>query len=322
MDYEVVHLEGKSVMTHNTENNMETASTQLTAKENFDQTENRDHRIGVVGDWHGETSWGMDAINTLADSGVHTIFHVGDFGFWGDEQGRGYLRKLQRVLGARNSFIYVTLGNHEDYNFIEKVYKPLDGMDGCFIYDQHPNIVILGRGFRWNWKGHRWISLGGAHSIDRYQRKPNKNWWKQESISDEDVAKSVIGGRADMMIAHDVPYGVDMFGSHHETMSDWTKAELDYAVISRLQLRKVTDIVQPVRYVHGHYHMKKNHYFKFSSQAGYELSVNGEVSEVDNNSICEEYVTNYICLDKEYSNDNFGFIDLETLEFSNYSSFG
>lgn len=304
------------------ETNIYNETRPLTAKENFDQTEHRDQRIGVVGDWHGETSFGMEVINTLADNGVRTILHVGDFGFWGDEQGRGFLRKLQRVLGQRNSFIYVTLGNHEDYNFIEKVYKPLEGMDGCFIYDQHPNIVILGRGFRWNWKGHRWISVGGAHSIDRYQRKPNKNWWKQESISDEDVAKSVIGGRADMMIAHDVPYGVEMFGSHRDARNGWTKAELDYAVISRLQLRKVTDIVQPVRYVHGHYHMKKNHSFKFSSPDGYEHSQRGVSSVPDNEIIHEEYVTNYICLDKEYSNDNFGFIVLENLEFEKYSSFG
>lgn len=306
------------------ENNVTTPTEtlKLTAQENFAQTEHRDHRIGVAGDWHGETSWGMDSINTLADNGVHTIFHVGDFGFWGDEQGRGYLHKLQRVLGQRNSFIYVTLGNHEDYGFIEKLYKPLEGMEGCFIYDKHPNIVILGRGFRWNWQGHRWLSLGGAHSIDRYGRKPYKNWWKQESISDEDVAHAVKGGRVDMMIAHDAPYGVDLFGSHRDAVGDWTKADLDYAVISRLQLRKVTDIVQPVRYVHGHYHMRKNHWFKFSSPAGYELAQQNNGGERDATSPEEEYLTNYICLDKEYSNNNIGFIDLKTLEFSNYSSFG
>lgn len=294
---------------------------ETTAKENFDLTPYRDTRVGVCGDWHGNTAWGMHAIDLLADNGIKTIFHVGDFGFWGDEQGRGYIRKLQRSLAKRSAYIYVTLGNHEDYNYIEKVFKPMDG-DDRFLYNKdYPNVAIFSRGARWNWQGHRWISVGGAHSIDRYSRKPGKSWWKQESISDEDVATAVAGGRADMMIAHDAPYGVDLFGSHRDAVGDWTKDALDYAVISRLQLRKVTDAVQPLRYIHGHYHMSKNHSYKFSSPAGFNAQ-QGDEAEHEHDAIREEYTTNYICLDKEYTNDNIGFIDLANLEFSKYSSFG
>lgn len=299
------------------------------AKENFDQTPHRDKNVGVCGDWHGNTAWGMVAIEKLADSGVRTIFHVGDFGFWGDEQGRGYLRKINRELVKTNTFLYVTLGNHEDYDYIKKVFKPVNGDHGFLAHDYYQNVIVLGRGYRWNWNDYRWISVGGANSIDRYQREEtmkkrgySKSWWEQESITDEDVQNATAGGRADMMIAHDVPYGVEMFGSHRDARNGWEKQDLDYAVLSRLQLRKITDVVQPLRYVHGHYHMARNHSFRFSSAGAYDVANNSEPHTPANEIIHEEYTTNYICMDKEYTNNNIGFIDLNTLEINRYSSFG
>lgn len=307
----------------------ENANLETTAKENFDLTPYRDTRVGVCGDWHGDTAWGMHAIELLANNGIKTIFHVGDFGFWGDEQGRGYLRKINRELVKTGAFLYVTLGNHENYDYIEKVFKPVNDDHNFLAHDNYQNVIILGRGYRWNWNDYRWISVGGANSIDRYQREEtmkkrgySKSWWTQESITDEDVQKATEGGRVDMMIAHDAPYGVDLFGSHRDASNGWEKQDLDYAVLSRLQLRKVTDVVQPLRYIHGHYHMSKNHSFRFSSSVGFDIQQgNTSEPETERDAIREEYMTNYICLDKEYTNDNIGFIDLTNLEFSKYSSF-
>jgi predicted phosphodiesterase len=45
------------------------------------------NRIGVAGDWHGNTGHALKALKLLAGNNIATIAHVGDFGVWPGNSG-------------------------------------------------------------------------------------------------------------------------------------------------------------------------------------------------------------------------------------------
>lgn len=213
-----------------------------------------DSQIAVSGDWHGDKAWAKVALYTLADYGINIVLHVGDFGFWPGNSGQKYLHYVNKVLKEKNMTLIVTLGNHEDYVQISR-FTPHPDHPG-FVYDENfPNILVANRGTRWNLEGVSFMSLGGGNSIDYAGRTEWVNWWKAERISLADVYAASEGGYADVMITHDCPAGVDIFGSHRDAGNGWSKDAISYAVESRYALRQVLDNVKPEILFHGHYHM-------------------------------------------------------------------
>lgn len=87
-----------------------------------------DERVVLAGDWHGNMRWAREAIPAAARTGASTILHVGDFGFWPGNEGAYFLRavdhwarQVQRPKGAPGiERILVTLGNHEDYDGLDR----------------------------------------------------------------------------------------------------------------------------------------------------------------------------------------------------------
>jgi hypothetical protein len=124
-----------------------------------------------------------------------------------------------------------------------------------FVYNRdYPHILVATRGARWEWNDVSFVSLGGANSIDFTWRTENINWWKGERIGLGDIYRTVEGGHADIMIAHDCPAGVNIFGSHRDAGNGWTPTEIAYAQESRVALRQAVDGVKPDILFHGHYH--------------------------------------------------------------------
>jgi hypothetical protein len=118
-------------------------------------------RIGVAGDWHGNTAWATRAVRKMAGllpaDGPRVIVHLGDFGIWPGAAGREYLARLDAALaeaGAELSFID---GNHEDFTQLARL-RP--GEDGRAQVTER--IYHLPRGHRWRWHGRDWLALGGA----------------------------------------------------------------------------------------------------------------------------------------------------------------
>lgn len=210
-------------------------------------------RIGVAGDWHGNTGWMKKAVKKFADVGVTHVLHVGDFGFWPGNSGKKYLHKVNKELSLHGITLYVTLGNHEDYVQISALpeHPVLEG----FVYNpDYPNIVVATRGARWSWNGVTFVSLGGANSIDASGRTEGISWWKEERISLGDIYRTISGGHADIMISHDCPAGVNIFGSHRDEKNGWYPTDIAYAQESREALRQAVDGVKPNILFHGHYH--------------------------------------------------------------------
>lgn len=209
--------------------------------------------IGIAGDWHGNTGWAKHALLKFAHMEIKHVLHVGDFGFWPGNSGRKYLYKVNKTAEMYGITLYVTLGNHEDYVQVS-AFKEHPTMKGFVYHIDYPRIVVATRGARWEWNDVSFVSLGGANSIDFTGRTEGISWWKEERISLGDIYRTVEGGHADIMIAHDCPAGVDIFGSHRDAKNGWTPTEIAYAQESRMALRQAVDGVKPDILFHGHYH--------------------------------------------------------------------
>ncbi|MGH8775329.1 MAG: metallophosphoesterase [Jiangellaceae bacterium] len=216
-------------------------------------------RLGIAGDWHGNRGWALRCVRALADAGVGEIYHLGDFGIWPGPRGREYLLKLDAALASHAMTTFVTPGNHEDYDQIDEL-PALDlGHDIGAVQWITDHIALLPRGHRWERNGWSFVSLGGAPSVDRWSRREGLNWWAAEAITDDDVARVVDGGHADVMLAHDAPdaaLGTPRVASVlRSNPVGWSGSALRYATEGRDRMTAAFLAVEPRLFLHGHYHL-------------------------------------------------------------------
>lgn len=214
-------------------------------------------RIGIVGDTHSLYPAMELACKLFAEEGITEILQVGDFGFWPGSPGENFLSRTRRALEKHGQTLYVTPGNHEDYRQIAKFPLREDGWQVA----RKDSILVAPRGHRWEWEGRSFVSLGGAPSVDRAFRLQKQRmtgfplWWKEEEVTEEDVAKTVEGGYADIMVAHDAPFGVPTIErkiAHNP--NGFLEEDLAYALVGRERMLKAVSGVKPKVYFHGHYH--------------------------------------------------------------------
>lgn len=215
-------------------------------------------KIGIVGDTHGNSAVTLKILDELKAQDIDTIVHVGDFGFWPGKAGGLFLAQVNTHLAKNGQTLYVTPGNHEDYTFLKSLWIHEDGWGRA-----REHILVAPRGHRWEWDGVSFVSLGGAPSVDRAWRLKAQRaqgfpvWWKEEDITPEDMDKTISGGYADVMIAHDAPFGVPAVERGIAgNPFNFTEADLRYAYEGRLKMREVVDAVAPKFFFHGHYHFK------------------------------------------------------------------
>lgn len=216
--------------------------------------------IGVAGDWHGNRRWALRCVQTFADSGIGEIYHLGDFGIWPGPSGRQYLLDLEAALVGQSMVMFVTPGNHEDYDQIAELPLMDLGHDLGAVQWITDHIALLPRGHRWERAGWSFVSLGGAPSIDRWHRREGADWWPAEAITDEDVAVVVEGGPAEVMLAHDAPDAVlgtpAVASVLHSNPLGWPVHALNYASQGRAHMTTAFLAVEPSLFLHGHFHVK------------------------------------------------------------------
>lgn len=168
-----------------------------------------DHAL-ILGDMHGDLGAARKQVERARATGVEfdTIIQVGDAGVgpWPTNRGREGPRDrlgpgLARIARDLDVTWLITPGNHENYDTIDAL--PFDN-EGRRVLDDR--VLILPRGHRFTLGGVRFGSLGGAFSIDANLRVPGRSWWRQERITDADVA--ALGTEPlDVLVTHDVPEG-------------------------------------------------------------------------------------------------------------------
>lgn len=212
-----------------------------------------DERIGFAGDWHGNTEWALAALMSFSYAKVRVIYHLGDFGFWGGENGAMYLRRLNRLLTQNNQMILAVPGNHENYDLLDT--WPIND-EGFLVNPDYPLIWAIPRGHAWLQGGARFAGLGGAFSIDIGSRTPGVSWWPQEFILPENVEAlennldALNWDSVDVFLSHDTPEGAYVGKKEFILPPELEKP----AEECRRRLRLAVDRAKPKSLVHGHWH--------------------------------------------------------------------
>jgi hypothetical protein len=210
--------------------------------------------VGFAGDWHGNVSWIGRAIPALRRAGVTTLYHVGDFGIW--PGATAYIETIEYWAKLAGLTIWVTTGNHDDYDQIDALFAD----DPSMPKQLSEHVWVLPRGYRWHQADRTFVSLGGAASIDVDARVPGKTWWEQEQIQPADVAQTIAGGHADIMISHEAPLTGTPAVSRlrQENRNGLSSDVLAYAALAAARLTEAAEAVRPTIHVHGHWHAPGN----------------------------------------------------------------
>lgn len=210
-------------------------------------------KILIAGDTHCNILHFKDVLFPAAlREGCDRIFVVGDFGYWPrDDAGLRFLKWLNKLSQECAIPVYWLDGNHDDHHALRDLKKPVLDAEG--FWKIRPNIWYSPRGHRWTWGGVRFLSLGGAYSIDREVRVIGKSWFWEEMINPDDVAACGTD-KVDVMLAHDVPAGLPMA----EIMAGQGRGFyiIPEAYKNTMYVRDVVDAVNPEWFIHGHYHLK------------------------------------------------------------------
>ena len=219
-------------------------------------------KILCVGDIHGNTFDLKRAVKHAYDQGCERVFFLGDFGWWHDNS------KL--LAAAESAFANTGLitewidGNHENF---DDLYSHEIG-DGGYRW-LSPFVRHIPRGSIETINGKKFLFMGGAISIDRWERKPGKSYWPQEAISDADIIHAAnmmnyVGGSVDVVLAHDgplMPRGTNK-NSDGYWPSEW-KLDLALSDLNREKLKIVADYAKAKLWVHGHHHTRWTGEYEF-----------------------------------------------------------
>ena len=198
----------------------------------------RDQAICIMGDVEGDWKTMMEIIN---EDQPDMVLQVGDFGYWPDRPEYKYSRQIRKNKVP----IYFCDGNHEDHKNLGKLCKQR-GSPGPIAVG--PNIFYMPRGSVLNLPdGRKVLFMGGAESVDKRQRTPGYDWFKQELILPEDLANLPDEDtKVDIVISHTCPLEFQIVPDIY--------ADIFASDPCRAMLSQVLHKFQPELWYFGHFH--------------------------------------------------------------------
>lgn len=229
-------------------------------------------KLGMMGDVHGwypSVKRCLIAINRLAPE-VDTVYQLGDFGLYPDAD--EFYDLVENRLAKTNTTLYVTPGNHEDWDYVNSL--PI-GPDHRYEKPLRDHIIVLDRGWSALIDATSFVSLGGAPSVDRTYRQQNGWPWSEgETITRKDLYYLP---RARVMLAHDAPFGsrqIQQFiGSNP---FGFLQRDLEYADSGREIMTEAIELVRPEVFFHGHYHIPVDEAVNASWGSFHQIGLNAD----------------------------------------------
>lgn len=193
-------------------------------------------KAAIFGDTHADRKFLDTIINQLKDK-VDAIIQVGDFGYWPDD--------YPEMIEPYEMPVYFIDGNHEQHQLLQANYRqPINKITD--------NLYYINRGEKFVIQGTNCLFIGGASSIDYRFRKLNHDWFKEESITYDDLDKSLSHSKPiDVVISHDCPLSLNMNGNNDFPKGDQDREKLDIILNAFL----------PKFWFFGHWHKWYENYY-------------------------------------------------------------
>lgn len=207
-------------------------------------------KVLFLGDTHGNARWLNMVFETAAGNEIDAIFVVGDFGYWEHQEGGAeFLDVVQELAVESGIDLYWLDGNHENHPLLREKYTETD--DRGFILIR-PNVFYAPRGHRWTWDGIRFMSLGGATSIDKRWRTEGVSWWPEEDLTQAEVDAALADPTpVDILLTHDKPLLSD---------PQWGQRPVyEELLANQEKVQQVVDALTPRLLIHGHLHHRYTH---------------------------------------------------------------
>ncbi|MGC4154467.1 MAG: metallophosphoesterase [Propionicimonas sp.] len=236
-------------------------------------------RILLAGDLHGSIRAAEQVIDYAAASRAGLILQLGDFGFWPRyPSGLKFLRRVEGRCAKHDLTLWFVDGNHEDFDRLLPL--PVDPATGLRPVSEH--VFHVPRGHRWKWAGTRWLAVGGGVSLDSQRRTLGRDWFAEEEVTDAQVETITAGGPADVVVAHDVPWGSQLLDQKFGmSLPGWRRASrvgfpadrLEASDVHQKRLRRIAEGVEAQRWYAGHLHTPYTDTIEL--YGGGELALNG-----------------------------------------------
>lgn len=218
-------------------------------------------KILLLGDTHHDAGFVKKVIDHAAHKQVDTIIQVGDMGWWPQ---RGdcddYFDQVDLMCRKAGINLFWVDGNHEDH----------DSLVPGFKYGQR--IQHLPRGFRWQWWGKTWMSVGGGASVDSQRRTPGFDWFPQETLTWDEYEYCLRPGKVDIIVSHDCPDQVIMPGLDSKARM-YPEQAIRESERHRTLIGQICDTTRPDFLWHGHYHLE--HRSLRTGKNGWKTAVTG-----------------------------------------------
>lgn len=146
--------------------------------------------------------------------------------------------------------LYFLDGNHENF----KLLNMLDEDENHMGYVS-PHIRHLKRGCRYNIDGKDILTIGGADSVDKFRRVEGLSWWKDETITDEDIER-IDESHYDYVLSHTCPLSVfEANKTQLCTLGNIVDDNNPEFKISNNKLEQVKNFITFNHWYFGHYHV-------------------------------------------------------------------
>lgn len=215
----------------------------------------------VAGDWHSNGPWVNHILRRAHECrpGARTVLQLGDLNVGEGRVAKGFLNTLDKVCAETGvERVLSTPGNHDHWGrlltrFEKNPGKPVQLSD---------SLWVLPRGYRFTLNGIRFLSFGGAASVDVHSRTltgPGRDWWEEEVPTNEECVAAALGDPVDVILVHEgTNYaGPKMQGILNSNPYGFPADALRYSAVSRDRITRVFDELRPRLLMHGHLHVNE-----------------------------------------------------------------
>jgi 3-oxoacid CoA-transferase subunit A len=215
--------------------------------------------IYITGDTHRDFRWVEHLCRNFSVTVDDVLVILGDVGinFFGDPKDTN----LKNQLAKLPLTLLCVHGNHEIRPNTIKGYKETKHFDGV-VYQQakYPNILFAKCGEIYTLAGKKCLVVGGAYSVDKFDRlKDNPPyWWEDEQPSDKikqhtQTQLERVNWKVDYVFSHtcplsDTPYEDLVFSSRSQILIDKSTEEWLESIKNKLTYTK---------WYCGHFHINK-----------------------------------------------------------------